>query len=84
MLNSGNGDTSAISEPASQISFDNNDTINYEEQLQKQKDLEACFGFKVCLFFFLSRFTVIPMLFDICIIGNNCIVMMSWLAIIID
>ena len=52
MLNSGNGDTSAISEPASQISFDNNDTINYEEQLQKQKDLEACFGFKVCLFFF--------------------------------
>lgn len=53
MLNSGNGDTSAISEPASQISFDNNDTINYEEQLQKQKDLEACFGFKVCLFFWL-------------------------------
>lgn len=41
-----NSDNSANSEPTSQISFDN-DTINYEEQLQKQKDLEACFGFKV-------------------------------------
>ena len=61
MLNSGNGDTSAISEPASQISFDNNDTINYEEQLQKQKDLEACFGFKVC---FLSGYNIPSIFFN--------------------
>ncbi|OTF78529.1 hypothetical protein BLA29_010606 [Euroglyphus maynei] len=45
MLTSGNSDISATSEPPSQISFEN-ETINYEEQLQKQKDLEACFGFK--------------------------------------
>ena len=41
------GDSVITIQQAPQLSFDNNDTINLEEQLQKQKDLEACFGFKV-------------------------------------
>ena len=41
---------------APQIAFDNSETINLEEQLQKQKDLQACFGFKVSDLFAMQLF----------------------------
>lgn len=50
-LSNGEGMLGGGHQAAPQISFDtsaaNSETINLEEQMQKQKDLEACFGFKV-------------------------------------